>query len=75
MGNLALLRCPIAAVVREVGTFDGEASPMAVLEIGGAEIRIPVTPEEARALASRMYQTIGLRLAVEGPPASDAPPL
>jgi hypothetical protein len=69
MGAVVLLRSPITAVVREVGSFDGHASPLAVLELGGAEVRIPVTPEEARALGSRLNDTITLRLAVEAPSA------
>jgi len=61
-----LLRSPVAAKVQEVGTFDGEASPIAVLVFGGdREVRIPVTVDEARALGSRLNQTITLRLAVE----------
>ncbi len=65
MSALALLRSPIACEVLEVGTFDGHASPLAVLDIGGAEVRIPVTPDEARVLGSRLHQTISLRLAVQ----------
>jgi hypothetical protein len=68
MGSVALLRSPIAAVVREVGTFPSHASPLAVLELGEhVTLRIPVTPEEARALGSRLNETITLRLAVEAP--------
>lgn len=59
------LRSPIAARVLDVGSFEGEASPLAVLELGGHAVRIPVTPEEARALGARLHQTIRLRLAVE----------
>lgn len=64
---VALLRSPIALVVREVGTFPGHASPLAVLEIGMTMLRIPVTPDEARALGARLNQTISVRLAVEVP--------
>lgn len=73
MTAVALLRSPIAATVREVGTFPGEASPLAVLEIGEATIRVPVTPEEARALGARLNDTVTIRLAVEAPPARSVP--
>lgn len=52
--KIATLLCyPIAAHLVEVGSFDGDASPPAVLEIGGQEVRIPVTPEEVCPFGSK----------------------
>jgi hypothetical protein len=67
MAAVALLRSPVAAKVVEVGTFDDHASPLAVLVFGGTtEVRIPVTPEEARMLGARLGEVVTFRLAVEG---------
>lgn len=65
MARVALLRSLVLATVREVGTFPQHASPIAVLAIGEQQIRIGVTPEEARLLGSKLNQTVKLRLAVE----------
>jgi hypothetical protein len=70
---VALIRCPVAAVVREVGTFPSHASPLVVLQLGGTEVRIPVTPDEARFFGSLLNQIVSLRLAVDAPSPAPAP--
>lgn len=65
-----LLRSPVMATVREVGTFDGDASPIAVLEMGERQFRLPVTLDEARFLGAFLNQSITMRLAIEAPQAA-----
>jgi hypothetical protein len=64
----ALMQHAIVARVLEVGSFDEDATPIAVLEFGGAgsgrTVRLPVTTDEARILGSRLGQIVPLRLAV-----------
>jgi hypothetical protein len=66
----ALLRHAIVAKVLEVGSFDEDATPIAVLELGGPgsgrTVRLPVTMDEARLLGSRVGQMVPFRLAVGG---------
>jgi hypothetical protein len=60
------LRHPVAVTVREVGTFPSHASPLVKLELGeGRHLFVPVTPDEARALACKLNQIISVRIAIE----------
>lgn len=63
---MRLLAHAIEGKVHEVGDFDGSLIAIVTLD-GRRAIRIPVTEEEARALGSRLYQTVRFRLAVDEP--------
>jgi hypothetical protein len=65
MSAWSLLRAEVLAKVVEVGTFEDDASPMAVVEFGeGKTVRFPVTTGEARALGSMLGQHVPFRLAM-----------
>jgi hypothetical protein len=59
-----LLIYPFAAHLVGVGSFDGDASPPAVLEIGGQEVRIP-SPLRSSVPSAPKHYVIRLRLAVK----------